>query len=52
MNYKMVVFDEDLTETNENYQNDHRRVKAIAFKGRSLFSNSNLAQKKSFFLFH
>jgi hypothetical protein len=50
MNFDEVVFDEDLTETNENYIRMTRRVKAIAFKGRSYVFEYRLGQKTSFFL--
>ena len=48
MNLDEVVLDEDLTETSENYQNDQKRVKTIAFKGRSCAFEFRLARKASF----
>ena len=48
MNFDEVVPDEDLTETNENDQNDQKRVKTIVIMGRSCVFEFRLARKASF----
>ena len=48
MNLDEVILDEDLTETNENDQNDQKRVKTIAIMGRSCVFEFRLARKASF----
>ena len=48
MNLDEVVIDEDLTETNKTYIRMIRRVKTIAFKGRSCVFEFRLARKASF----
>ena len=48
MNLDGVVLDEDVTETNENDQNDQKRVRTIAIMGRSCVFEFRLARKASF----